>query len=223
VGVLRVYRWRRPALSVGRNQTVRGVYDPDELRRRDIPIVRRITGGRALLHWREVTYAVAAPADDASLRTTYGAINRHLVLALEALGVAASLARHVGRFPTPGSAPCFERPAEGEVLFRGRKLAGSAQWREGGAFLQHGSILVEDDQPLIAEIALSAVPLPPPAATLSEALGLPPSFEQVAGALAAAIGAATSQSLAPLDEAEIAADVAELLPKYAGEEWTWRR
>jgi lipoate-protein ligase A len=227
-GVLRVYGWTRPALSVGRNQGVRRIYDAADLAARGIPIVRRITGGRALLHWREVTYAVAGPADDFSLRAMYGAINAVLVAALASIGVAATLAQGIGRLPAPGSAPCFERPAEGEVLHDGRKLAGSAQWREGGFFLQHGSILVEDDQSMVAALASVPVPAPSPAATLEEALGdalgdAAAAFERVSLALAAAMAAATAQTLVPLDPWEIAADVTALTAKYESDEWTWRR
>src|SRR6478736_6593621 len=89
--VLRVYSWSRPTISLGRNQTARGRYDLDRIRELQFDVVRRPTGGRAILHDREVTYSVTAPAGDAGdLRESYGRINGLLVFALQAMGVAAS-------------------------------------------------------------------------------------------------------------------------------------
>src|SRR4051812_35496724 len=74
--VMRVYSWTRPTISLGRNQTARGHYELEAIRADDIDIVRRPTGGRAILHHREVTYSVTAPCDEAGdLRTSYARIN----------------------------------------------------------------------------------------------------------------------------------------------------
>src|SRR4029078_5254935 len=78
------------------------------------------------------------------------AINRILLHALRGLGVPAEVAEPEGRTPVPASAPCCELPARGEIVVDGKKLVGSAQVRDDGALLQHGSILIADDQPLIA-------------------------------------------------------------------------
>ena len=117
-------------------------------------MVRRPTGGRALLHHREITYSVTAPVSTRdSLRESYARINRLLVDGLTRLGVAVEVATPRERALPPSAAPCFERPAAGELVVNGRKLVGSAQWRDEGAMLQHGSILVEDDQPLVSALA----------------------------------------------------------------------
>jgi lipoyl(octanoyl) transferase len=84
-----------------------------------------------------------------SLRESYRAINRLLLEALRTLGVDAREAQGSRRAPIPGLAPCFEAPVAGEVVAGGRKLVGSAQVRDGDAFLQHGSILIDDDQHLL--------------------------------------------------------------------------
>src|SRR3954471_182370 len=85
--VLRVYGWSSPTLSLGRNQRARGIYLADELERRGIGVVRRPTGGRALLHHREITYSVTAPcAHDGGLVAEYRRINLLLGSALGALG-----------------------------------------------------------------------------------------------------------------------------------------
>src|SRR5262249_12597169 len=157
---LRVYAWSAPTLSLGRNQTACGVYDARAARARGVSIVRRLTGGRAVLHHREVTYSVTAPVEDAaSLRESYARINRLLLDGLRRPGAAAEAAHPVGGPARPGFAPCFEAPAVGELVVSGRKLVGSAQVREDGALLQHGSILVEDDQGMLA--SLSRSPMPP--------------------------------------------------------------
>ncbi len=85
---LRLYRWTRPTLSFGRNQDPRSRYDPHALRSLGVDAVRRPTGGREVLHDRELTYAVVAPfAGPGSLRGLYRQVNEALLLALNALGV----------------------------------------------------------------------------------------------------------------------------------------
>src|SRR5690349_1935665 len=106
--VLRVYAWSEPTLSLGRNQRASGVYRIDELERRGIGVVRRPTGGRALLHHREVTYSVTAPcAADTGLAAEYGRINLLLGSALEALGVRVAAAAPASRSAPPNATPCF--------------------------------------------------------------------------------------------------------------------
>jgi lipoyl(octanoyl) transferase len=222
--VLRVYTWSEPTISFGRNQAARGTYDPDRARERGIAVVRRPTGGRSLLHHREITYSVTAPAHLAgSLRESYGRINRLLVGGLRRLGVSVEIAAPRERSLPPSAAPCFERPAAGELVVDGRKLVGSAQWRDQGAMLQHGSILVEDDQPLVSSLA-GDVALPPPAATLAAALGRTPSVDEVANALFDTVreieckGADELRIDSALDAAQ-----ARLAARYVDDCWTWRR
>src|SRR5687768_3445669 len=151
--VFTVYDWARPTLSFGRNQEAKGRYDLTSIRHRGVDVVRRPTGGRALLHHREVTYSVTAPIEAAeSLTDSYHRINRVLVAGLRKLGVEAMESQSATPAPAPGTLPCFATPANGELISGGGKLVGSAQVREGGALLQHGSILLEDDQPMIAEL-----------------------------------------------------------------------
>ena len=223
--VLRVYSWASPTVSLGRNQTARGRYDLRRVRERGLAVVRRPTGGRAILHHREITYSVTAPVAGAGdLRESYGRINRLLLDGLRRLGVAAAVAHPESRAAAPGMAPCFDEPAAGELTLDGRKLAGSAQWRSDGALLQHGSILVADDQSSLAELAIggqSAVPVP---ATLTAALGHPPSPEALADALAAAVRATEDPDASDLVlEDSIRARASGLVVRYLDDEWTWRR
>ena len=165
--VFRLYSWSVPTLSLGRNQRARGCYD---LRVGDllgIGFVRRPTGGRALLHHHEVTYSVTMPLVDAQgSRPAYHFINSVLLDGLSLLGVPAELASQTKSLQ-PGPRPCFDVPAEHEIAVGGRKLVGSAQWRHGGALLQHGSILVRHDErrPFICDSKGSIMQLTKPAAS----------------------------------------------------------
>jgi lipoate-protein ligase A len=222
---LRVYAWARPTLSFGRHQKARDFYDAERLREAGVDVVRRPTGGRALLHDREVTYAVAAPETHGrTLRESYARINRLLVDALRALGVEARVASPTGRAPLPDGAPCFETATGGELVVGEAKLVGSAQWRQDGALLQHGSILVDDDQTLLAALASRALPVVSPPATLRGALGRAPSMDEVADALFAAVRAREDAGARPLAmDAELLADVSRLQARYESDRWTWRR
>jgi lipoyl(octanoyl) transferase len=235
--VLRVYAWRSPTVSFGRHQRTAGVYDPCRLATLGLACVRRPTGGRAVLHAREATYSVTAPVTG-PLRVTYAAINRLLLDALRRLGVPATLAPPV-RAPRPNGAPCFDVATEGEITIAGRKLAGSAQWRDGGAFLQHGSILIEDDQHLLARIAATPASPHSPPTTLHVALGRAPTIDEVAHALFAAAASlyadaspwepSLDAAVSPLsldavlshDDA-LRADLGALRARYSDEHWTWR-
>ena len=223
--VFSVYSWERPTLSFGRNQTAKGKYDLAAIADRGIDVVRRPTGGRALLHHREVTYSVTSPiTPDESLTDAYHRINGILLLGLEKLGVAATEAVATGPARQPGTLPCFATPSEGELISRGSKLVGSAQYRENGALLQHGSILIEDDQSIIAELTLERVPDDlPGAATLSDALGRTPTVQEVADAMFDALAGREMTSPRPLGEREIAAFTARHIEHYDNELWTWRR
>jgi lipoate-protein ligase A len=222
--VLRAYAWRRPTLSFGRNQTARGEYDADRARALGVDVVRRPTGGRAVLHWREVTYSVTAPADVlGELRHSYLFINRLLLQALRALGAEVAMAS-AGRAPAPGLAPCFETPVSGEIVARGRKLVGSAQWRDEGVLLQHGSILVEDDQALATALLTRPAPPSRPPATLRDLLGRSPSVAEVADAIGRTLGAGGATVLPPLaPDAALAGVTRSMLDRYRSDDWTWRR
>jgi lipoate-protein ligase A len=222
---LRVYAWSAPTISLGRNQPAMRHYDRERIQRRALAVVRRPTGGRAILHHREITYSVTGPAATAGTeRESYARINRLLIHALRNLGVDARIAPKRERARLPDATPCFELPAEGELTFEGRKIAGSAQWRSDGALLQHGSILVDDDQTQLADFSLSAQTELPPPATLIDAMGRAPSLEEAAAAFETAVRELEDPRAAPLEiDAELRARVSALVVQYSDDSWTWRR
>lgn len=223
--VLRVYGWSQPTLSLGRNQRAAGLYDERALALREIGVVRRPTGGRALLHHREVTYSVTAPcAPSGTLLAEYARINALLSSALAALGVPVVVATPSTRAATPSAEPCFAEPATGELTVNGRKLVGSAQWRERGALLQHGSILVDDDQSSIVGLMREPVHAPPAPATLRDALGRAPVLAEVADALFGAVRSLADPDARPLDvDEELSREVSGIAARYRDVAWTWRR
>ncbi len=222
--VLRVYSWSIPTLSLGRNQRARSAYDPARLADAGVAVVRRPTGGRAVLHDREVTYSVTAPVSGAgALKESYQRINRLLVDGLRSLGVAIELAATT-HAPKPDLSPCFERPSPGELMSGGRKLAGSAQWRDEGALLQHGSILVDGDQSLVSTLLREPPALSSAPATLRALLGREPVIGDVTAALFDAVRRNEDPAARHLTADSVLVDAAAALrPRYEDAAWTWRR
>lgn len=220
------YSWARPTLSLGRNQLAGGRYNRDAIVAAGVDVVRRPTGGRALLHDHEVTYSVTAPVpESASLRDSYERINRILIDGLRRLGVSVRESHSGLPTPLPGEIPCFAEPAEGELVTDSGKLVGSAQIREDGALLQHGSILIQDDQHLISSFLTSprADLEPAAAATLNQALGRSPSVEEVAASLFAAVRSLEDADAATVEEGDVSSLSLHHLAQYENELWTWRR
>lgn len=216
-GFLRLYRWEPHCLSFGRHEPALRRYDRQAIDRLGLDVVRRPTGGRAVWHARELTYAVAAPIDwFGTLAGSYRAIHAILAEAVRRLGAAAMLAP-AGRPVGVGAGACFASPAGGEVLVAGRKLIGSAQVRQGSAFLQHGSLLLEDDQSVVTRVTLGAPPVSDEI-TLSEALGRILTFAAAAEAVRDAFGAAAVLTPAPAPSADPAH-----LARFRDPAWTWRR
>jgi lipoate-protein ligase A len=210
---LRLYRWDPPCLSFGRNEPAAARYDREALERRGLAVVRRPTGGRAVWHEHEVTYAVAAPiAAFGSLRESYRTIHERLAVALGTLGVDATLASDR---PPVRQGPCFASPVGGEVLVHGRKLIGSAQVRHGAALLQHGSILLDGSQETVREVSREQGE-GRGETTLCEVLGRTVTFEEVA----AAVVAAWDSAVAPIVPYR---PLPSLTVCFSDPAWTWRR
>lgn len=226
---LRLYAWDPPCLSLGRNQPVADV-DREALERAGYGLVRRPTGGRAILHTDELTYSVALPLDHplakGDVLSSCRRISEGLLAALALLGVRDATA-HQEKPQAPAGPVCFEVPGEFEVVVGGRKLIGSAQARGRGGLLQHGALPLFGD---IARICAFLRSSPDPArvraraTTLSEVLGREVSWEEAAEAVAAGFREAFGLVLAEGDltpwEREMARRLRE--EKYATEDWTAR-
>ncbi|TME84969.1 MAG: lipoate--protein ligase family protein [Chloroflexi bacterium] len=143
---VRFYEWKPPCLSLGYFQPF-DVVDVDGCRALGVEVVRRPTGGRAILHDRELTYSVALPASvlgqDGGVLPSYYRLSLALQDGLRRLGVPTTLAPESAGSSAAHGPVCFDRPSAHEILLHGRKLVGSAQMRRGGGLLQHGSILIE--------------------------------------------------------------------------------
>jgi lipoate-protein ligase A len=152
---LRFYQWDRPAISIGRFQPIEAAVRWADCRSANIPVLRRITGGRAVWHDRELTYSLVSPLPSLlfppSLLETVALIGRALAAGLQQLGLPA----HSSPPPVPDPSPrqprrmdshrsthCFAEPAWYEVSVSGKKVIGSAQRRWRDRFLQQGSILL---------------------------------------------------------------------------------
>jgi lipoate-protein ligase A len=239
-GVVRLYRWVRPTLSLGRHEPARGVIDPARVAEGGVDLVRRPTGGRTVLHHEELTYAVVAPLRAlGGAREGYARINRGLAEGLAALGLPVALAE-AGRPVPPDAGACFREPAEGEVVAAGRKLVGSAQLRVGPNLLQHGSILMEDGQARIDEFrvglspATESVPVAGPGSRgrggvrglSARSVAVEEVVEAVSRGLRGALEGdwRPTRAGASLEEADLPSDPApELLARYRSPEWSWRR
>ena len=155
---VRFYSWARPTASLGYTQSIDKVLDLDYCLRNGIDVVRRMTGGKLVLHWREITYSVASSdtaAFSSTLAESYRLISAGLIRGLEKMGLRARLAGPPPSSYTKGNMPCFAYPARDEIEIDGRKIVGSAQKRVAGRFLQHGSIPLQDDEGLLKCISLA--------------------------------------------------------------------
>lgn len=222
-GVLRLYSWNPPGISFGRNEPSRGRYDLARAMEEGVTFVRRPTGGRAVLHHGELTYALVFPARAmGGLKAAYHLINRGLLAGIQGLGAVAELANPSGPSQPPDAGPCFRQPARGEVTARGRKLIGSAQVRMGAAVLQHGSIILDGDQSLLRVLRGDGEEVPPPA-TLKGLLGFVPEMEALGEALRVGLtrtlGGTWKEDF--WRKSEVLASE-ELEAHYSDADWTWR-
>lgn len=143
--MLRVYGWKPWCISLGRHQKVEEI-DSEKTAAAGYDIVRRPTGGRAILHAEELTYSIVMPSEGRGIMEVYREISEALTEGLKILVPDIDYARAQPNFQKlyreAGSIPCFSSSARYEIEFGGKKVVGSAQRRIGGAVLQHGSILI---------------------------------------------------------------------------------
>lgn len=192
---LRLYAWYPPCLSLGHAQP-EGDVDWARVQAQGWQVVRRPTGGRAILHTDELTYAIIAPQSDPRLAggivESYRQLSAGLLLALQALGLDVHADKKTEAASAPVNPVCFEVPSNYEITFAGRKLVGSAQKRAQGVVLQHGSLPLHGDVgrivdalvfPSEAEREAARTRVRARAITLSEAAGRSIGWEEAAHAV----------------------------------------
>ena len=155
---LRFYRWQQPCVSLGQSQSA-DLLDLNRCTALGWHIVRRSTGGRAVLHHQELTYSIAAPLNEPRVKggvlKSYQRLSLGLLHGLQLAGINAQRANKAERLQQ--GAACFDAPSDYELTVDGRKLIGSAQMRSRGLILQHGSIpLAGDIAQLVDGLQLSA-------------------------------------------------------------------
>jgi lipoate-protein ligase A len=233
---LRFYAWEPPCVSLGRHQPVAAV-NAARCRQLGYDIVRRPTGGRAILHTDELTYSIAARQDDPLMgglvMDVYLRLAAGLVDGLQRLGVDAMAAPGTSRAGPDVSAACFEVPSAYEIVAGGQKLLGSAQSRRAGYVLQHGSLPLRGDLARLIDCLVLSSPeererlqnsLTQHATTLERAAGRSVGFEEASKALAAgfedALGIVFFED--DLTEAEQTWALELARDKYGHADWTER-
>jgi lipoate-protein ligase A len=233
---LRLYGWQPPCLSLGYAQPYSDI-DPERLVRHGWDVVRRPTGGRAILHTEELTYAVIASVDEplvaGGVLESYGRIAGALLSAMQKFELPVEmkiLTRIEGKKKNP---VCFEVPSACEIMVHGRKLIGSAQARRKDSVLQHGSIPLAGDLRRIVNVlsfnnnearAQAAQRLEESATTVEQILGKPVSWDCMAQALVESFTSIHhlefhEGTLTPFEQAR-AMDLVE--KKYAHSSWLKR-
>lgn len=231
---LRLYGWSPPTLTLGRGQPSTDA-DLPSLRRDGITLLRRMTGGTAVLNRDELTYAAMVRPHDprfaGPIAESYRGISLALVSALRKLGVTEVIAasgRDRGPDPRPARTPvCFEIPSDYEITVGPRKLVGSSQMRIRDGILQHGSLPLRGDIGAIGQY-LTSRPAPERirshAMTLYDALGRTVTWEAAAAAVTVAFRDVLDLELvpSPLTAGERKRTETLVAEKYGDEDWTHR-
>jgi lipoate-protein ligase A len=237
IPTLRLYAWSPPCVSLGYAQP----YSDIEISRaesRGWTIVRRPTGGRAILHTDELTYAVIAPIDHPDLAggviPSYQRLSKALMRGLEYIGLSVNVAPEVKLSEQERSNPvCFEVPSSYEIEVAGRKLLGSAQVRRLGGVLQHGTLPLRGDITRICDALLftdeeirqrAKERVQSRAASVGELLNSEVSWERAADALIRGFEHALGWEFKEISLSKVELDRAAELEKsrYANPQWTER-
>lgn len=152
--VIRLYEWETPTLSLGYFQKAKKEIDIDKVNEYKYQLVRRLTGGRGVLHDKELTYSIIVdenhPNMPHSITESYRVISSGLLEGFKNLGLEAYFSvpdtdEKKKSLTNVRSSVCFDTPSWYELVVEGKKIAGSAQTRQDGIIMQHGSILLDID------------------------------------------------------------------------------
>jgi len=220
--IVRLYGFEPATLSVGRFQRTAGTIDFERLAADGLLFVRRPSGGQAVLHAEELTYAVILGKDHLApfgKRQVYRFAAPLLLAGLAALGLTEAVSSPAQR-GNPMNPDCFGSTGEYEIdTAGGRKLVGSAQMITRTAVLQHGSIPLSRTSRLIKRYLLAETGDPDHASSVSEAMGSPVDFPAAQVAFAAAVGAALHAAPGALSDEELAQADRLYREKYTRDEW----
>lgn len=154
--ILRLYTWNELTLSIGKNQPLNQDVNLEWCLQHQIPVIRRSTGGKAVLHGNDLTYSITASNRDVRFSggvvETYKTISQAFVLFFEKLGLQPIVQPHSSRKRIGDAHVCFVMPSAYEILIAGKKIIGSAQRQSTKAFLQHGTIPLENQIGVLSEV-----------------------------------------------------------------------
>ena len=233
---LRLYAWNPPCLSLGRSQPFANA-NITALKKNGWDILRRATGGRAILHTDELTYSIIAPKDNfhisGSVLESYKYLAKALLTALEDLGAEVEMKKEEKKGGVGFNPVCFETPSAYEITVNGKKLIGSAQARQKGGILQHGSLPLTGDLARVTEALsfpdeesrqIAAKKLLMRASTLESALGRAVDWETASKSFARAFESVLGIRLMPKDLSQAEERRASQLiqKKYAHPDWNER-
>jgi lipoyl(octanoyl) transferase len=235
--VLRFYGWQPAGISVGFFQKVEGQIDLAGAEKYGVELVRRQTGGRAVLHDQELTYSVIVserhPAMPQSVKEAYLVLSKGLLEGYRKLGIEAEFAIPKNQGSKKSSAVCFEEPSWYELVIDGKKAAGSAQTRKGGVILQHGSIPLEIDEIMLFDLFLyrdeqakerAREAFGKRAVAINDVSPVSISFEQAKAAFKKGFEHGLNIELVPFGLPELLLEEAqELEKKYKSEDWNYLR
>ncbi|MDA5107033.1 biotin/lipoate A/B protein ligase family protein [Brevibacillus thermoruber] len=240
---VRFYTWNPATLSIGYFQKAAKEINLEALRERGLGFVRRPTGGRAVLHDQELTYSVVVseshPKMPSSVTEAYKVISMGLLHGFQRLGLHAEMVslateEEKEKYSSPGSSACFDSPSWYELVVEGKKVAGSAQTRQKGVILQHGSILLEMD----VELLFSLLNFPSErvkqrmmesfrqkAVTINEVSPRPIGLQEAVEAFRNGFASGLEVELVPGELTPEETALAEELvrTRYAADEWNFRR
>lgn len=228
LGFLRLYAWEKPTFSLGVSQKTQKAVDLDFISSHDCSLVRRITGGKTVLHDDEITYSVISSEDifyqDNDLYRSYLLISRVLAEAFKNIGLDAYLSQGSSSHLSKTHNPCFSFPTPNELEINGKKIAGSAQKRDNLALLQHGSIPVSMNYELYSGGTYTQIDaLKRSMTTLNEVTSNPNAREQLCKALISCFEdfLRTRVEKFEFDRNDNDA-IAEIEKKYLSKDWNFR-
>ena len=240
--VIRFYEWSPATLSIGYFQKVHKDIDLESVKKLGLGFVRRPTGGRAVLHEAELTYSIIVTEQHSKMPATvteaYRVLSEGLLLGFQKLGLDAYFSipdteEKQLDLKKPKSAVCFDAPSWYELVVEGKKVAGSAQTRQKGVILQHGSILLElDEDKLLSLFKFNSEEqkenmkrkLPEKAVAINQLAKHPITIENCVDAFKEGFAEALNIELVPykLTEEQVQFVRKIELEKYANDEWNFK-